>query len=498
MWRRLIDRLCAWGRQQQRFQALLEHLPVTVLLFRAPDQLTYLNRPTFLGHPSHTLLNPNVCGQLIHPDDYERVIAHWHAHQNDAMPIDFRVRSAASVWEWVRMRNTVSGAQAGGCPGEIVITLAIITEQKQFEEQLQQQARIINHVSDAIIVTDAEYQILSWNEGAERIYGWRADEVIGQYVDRIVRVQYNTLSERDQIIARMSVDGHWQGEHAHLRRDGSLVDIQTYATLIRDHEGVIQSIVAVNRDITGRKQAEVQTLRLALERERVLMLQRFMGDVAHDFRTPITTTKLSLYLLERAQADADRARHLGVLEAQIDRLERLVSDLFNMARLDESRTDEFTFGINDINPILRDMAAAHTPLIESKGHTLHLELDEDLPHILCDPNQLDRALTNLLINAIHYTPAEGEITVRSRAAQHLLIIEFIDTGIGIEPADLPYIFERFYRADSARGTERGLMGLGLSIAEKIIKTHDGRIEVDSEPGAGSTFRVILPTTYLPS
>ncbi len=230
---------------------------------------------------------------------------------------------------------------------------------------------------------------------------------------------------------------------------------------------------------------------LALERERITLLQRFMGDVSHDLKTPLTAIRLSVHLLRRAQTEADRERHMQTIEQQSSRLGHLMDVLFQMSRLDKSATNEFTFGLIDINLLLAQVLAAHMPFIEHKGHTVRL-LPGNLVTIHGDTNQLDRTFSNLLMNAIHYTPENGIITWRTFMRDQQLYVELEDNGIGIDPADQPHIFERFYRGDKARSTETGGVGLGLTIAEKIVQAHGGSIDFTSQPGAGSVFRVSFP------
>ena len=239
--------------------------------------------------------------------------------------------------------------------------------------------------------------------------------------------------------------------------------------------------------------AEQRELELAVERERIELLQRFMGDVSHDFKTPLTAIKLSLYLLKRAQTETDRERHIESIEKQAGRLEQLMADLFSMSRLDKSATNEFRFGRVHINNLMADLLRAHAPFIEQKHQQATFEAG-DIFLFMGDSIQLERAFSNLLMNAIMYTPEGGHITLRTYLRQRQLHVEFEDNGIGIQPEERTRIFERFYRSDRARSTETGGMGLGLAIASKIIEAHGGTIQVESEPGKGSLFRVSFTAT----
>lgn len=270
------------------------------------------------------------------------------------------------------------------------------------------------------------------------------------------------------------------------------VNFQTHFRPVLDSIGQVEGLVMVSIDINERAQDERQQLELALERERIDMLQRFMGDVSHDFKTPLTSLKLSLHLLGKIKDEARRQRHLQVIELQTNRLEKLVTDLFTMSRLDQTITGEFNFALLDVNVLLLETITAHEPLVQDKQHTLEFAPGDNMPAMFGDSFQLDRVFTNLLLNAVNYTQEGGLIQVRTRHTISDLIVEFQDNGIGISPEDHERIFDRFYRGDPARNTDKGGMGVGLAIARKIVEAHGGYIQLESAPGAGSTFRVILP------
>jgi two-component system sensor histidine kinase VicK len=262
---------------------------------------------------------------------------------------------------------------------------------------------------------------------------------------------------------------------------------------VLDERGQIANIVALNQDTTARKRALSQQVELAVEKERVQMLQHFIRDTSHDLRTPLTTIKTSLYLLERTINDeAKRQRYITVINEQAARFLELLEDLLSLSRLDKSSIEEFTFEMRSLSLLLQNVVAGQTEIAQSKNHTLTLSVDSDLPPILVDDAQLNRAISNILINALNYTPEGGAIGVRAFQRDDRIAVEIQDNGIGIRKDDLAHIFERFFRADAARGTESGGVGLGLTIAQRIIEAHGGDIEVESEVGRGTTVRVWLP------
>jgi signal transduction histidine kinase len=270
------------------------------------------------------------------------------------------------------------------------------------------------------------------------------------------------------------------------------IQFQTHFHSIYDPQGQFDGVVAVTIDLSERMHLEQNRLDLALERERINLLQRFMGDVSHDFKTPLTSIMLSVHLLSKASRQEDRQRHLEVIAMQTDRLEKFMTDLFNMSRFDKGATNEFNFGRVHVNDLVKDVIASHQPLLQEKSHALRWEPDEMVTIVLGDQFQLDRVVTNLLVNAIHYTPRGGQIVLRSRQEDRWAVIEVQDNGLGIAPEDHERIFHRFYRGDPARSSDQGGMGVGLAIARKIIEAHGGKITVESMPNQGSTFRVFIP------
>jgi PAS domain S-box-containing protein len=373
----------------------------------------------------------------------------------------------------------------------IAITAQDITERKLFEEQIRYHANLLEQISDAVISTDLDFRIISWNKGAEKIYGWSAEESIGQRVEKMIPALW---SEEVTAEVRQSFAAHgfWAGEYQQKRRDGVIIDIQTSTTLVYDGSGKPIGTVAVNRDITEHKQAQRQLMELDLERERVRILQRFISDMSHDLKTPLASIKLSLYLLSRFMDDPlKRRQHLDVLNAQSERLENMLNDLLSMSRLDQA-SEEFVFEPVNLKKMISQLAAEHEPLATRRKHSIKIETDTDLPTIMADNLKLNRALTNLIVNGLNYTHDGGEIMIRAYQEKHELVIAVQDNGVGISEADLPLIFERFYRADTSRSTGTGGTGLGLSIAKRIITAHGGEITVESTPGKGSIFSIRLP------
>jgi PAS domain S-box-containing protein len=242
-------------------------------------------------------------------------------------------------------------------------------------------------------------------------------------------------------------------------------------------------------DISAQKQAEQQRLALALEKERVQILTRFITQASHEFRTPLSNINTQAYLLTRLAEPDKKEQYLRQIEAQVKIISELVDELTTMTRLDSS--DHWMMSRVDLNQVLQDASQSAMTDAPEEHPDMILKLSEKRLSLQGNPDYLKHAFKRILGNALRYTPADGTVTVRSTANDGALLIEISDTGIGISEKVLPRIFERFYRQDVA-GKTRGI-GLGLPIAKTIIERHKGRIEVESEEGKGSIFRIILPS-----
>lgn len=275
-----------------------------------------------------------------------------------------------------------------------------------------------------------------------------------------------------------------------VRADGTECWEYVYGVPIYDDAGNLIAGYIVFPDITPLKEAEKQRLELTIERERVAILRRFLSDISHDLNTPLTTIKTSLYLLPQLTDPTKYEQHLHILNVQTAHLERVLQDMLAASRKD------LVLMLNrepvDIAALLQTIINEHAGTIVRKKHTIELTTEPDLKPIQADRRQLRRALNNIIINALLYTPDEGTITLHGYQQYNFTVIDVIDNGMGISADDLPCIFDYFYRADKARSTVQGGAGLGLTTAKQIVEAHRGQIKVSSAPGTGSTFTVVLP------
>jgi two-component system phosphate regulon sensor histidine kinase PhoR len=241
------------------------------------------------------------------------------------------------------------------------------------------------------------------------------------------------------------------------------------------------------------RRVTAHTAALTAENARLIELDqlksKFIADAAHELRSPITALNLRLYMLEHATPER-RPHFVNEFKQQLARLTKLSEDLLAISRLDALDAPS-NFAFVDLNQVIEEVVIAYRPLAETVGLTLISDYAPHLPPVLGEYRQLGQVSANLVANAIHYTDS-GQVLVRTQldGDQKQVCIEVQDTGVGIQPQDMPRLFERFYRGEHTAGIPG--TGLGLSIVKEIVDLHGGSIHVESQVGKGSLFRVCFP------
>jgi len=318
----------------------------------------------------------------------------------------------------------------------------------------------------AASILDIDHQTLIGKPIEEAFPGLVGTEIPANFKD--IAVQGNSL--------------HAQEMAYYDNGKGGIFEIQAFQT-------VPGSMAVFFVEITERKHAEQQALALAVEKERINILKQFIENAAHELRTPLAIINTKTFLVEKAPTDEARLRHTDNIRAQTARLVKLLEMMNHMVILDSDVP--FVFQSVDINDLLRQAIARTGPALTEKALEVQVESDTPLLLACVDIGWFEEAIQNLIDNAVRFTPAQGSITARPYGHDENVVIEIHDTGTGISQEALPHIFERFWRADDAHSTPG--FGLGLSIAQKVVEHHQGKIEVESSQGAGSLFRVIVPS-----
>jgi len=365
--------------------------------------------------------------------------------------------------------------------------LAEVQERKKTEQRLRESETelraLFAAMPELILLVDREIVVRRLINAGEFVNWLRTDQLVGKSVHDLLPA--DLVSEVKSAVERAfaedeTIDVEYM---AHLRRGDFWVKA-SFSPVDDDN------VICVVRNISEDRLAQQRTTQLAIEREKSELVGDFIQAASHDFRTSLSVMNTNLYLLERSKDDEKRAERRVKLKEQVNHLEELVDSLLTIYRWD---TTTYTLkpGRFQVQGMLNNLQISLTDRANDKGITLKfVPTDVELP-IHADEVELTRALRSLVENALHFTQ-EGSITVFARTEGHALHLVVEDTGIGIHDDEHTNIFKLFYKVDKARTHQLGGLGLGLSIAERIIKAHQGRIDVSSTPGEGSRFSIVLP------
>jgi len=339
---------------------------------------------------------------------------------------------------------------------------------------------ILESAGESIILTDTEARILYANRAAELQSGYSQAELLGQTLS-LWESGLTPESTHVEMWQTITQGKQWSGELVNRRKDGVLYDVSMTIAPIFNARREIVNFVSVQADITRLK--EVDRLKT-----------KFVTNVSHELRTPLTNIKTYVTLLEMGRNE-NWGRYLRVLHHETDRLTQLIQDLLDLSRL-ETESPGLELTAVNLEHIIRDYSDIFAAKAEIRQITLHKDVPPDLPLVQVEERHLGQLLTNLLGNAISYTPPGGQVWLKAGADEDesnaFVWLQVNDTGVGIPEADIPFLFERFFRSEQV--LNRGIpgTGLGLAICHEIVKRYNGRIEVASILNQGATFTVWLP------
>ncbi|MCM3871529.1 MAG: PAS domain S-box protein [Pyrinomonadaceae bacterium] len=393
---------------------------------------------------------------------------------------------------------------------EIVGGIAIIrdiTEQKRAEDVAHDAyQRAIFHVVNsplAVIEWDTDFRVSRWSESAERLFGWRAEEVLGKHVRDWHFVFDEDVDAVEQVTNRQRVGEELQGvlNNRNYTKGGAVLYCEWYNSVLRDEAGNLVSVLSQVLDVTARKLGEEERAALLL-RERDARRQaqesdrlkdEFLATLSHELRTPLVSILGWATMIRKGEVDEalfDRA--IETIERNARSQARLIDDLLDVSRI---ITGNLRLDIRAIDLVSVVGAAKDglLPTAEAKRIVLQTECELESCLVKGDPNRLRQVIWNLVLNAIKFTPRGGSVTVGLECVESYARLKVRDTGEGIAPEFLPYVFDRFRQAEGTVTRRQGGLGLGLAVVRHLVELHGGNVLAESGgPGQGSTFTVDLP------
>jgi two-component system, cell cycle sensor histidine kinase and response regulator CckA len=399
--------------------------------------------------------------------------------------------------ETLALKAVQAGAQdylvKGQITGELLVrSIRYAIERKRTEQKIREQAALLDIATDAILVRDVQNQILFWNKGAERLYGWTVDEALGKTVGLLFQ---DGLAQVQLAQQQLMIDNEWQGELNQITKAGQNITVESRWTLVRDDDGKPKFILVVNTDVTAKKQLEAQFFRA----QRMESIGTLASGIAHDLNNILTPVLTTAQLLQMKPGNLDeRSLHmLKILETNARRGAEIIKQVLSFARGVEGNDTvlQTKHLIREIQQIIQETFP--------KSIEVEVDVPQELWTVIGNATQLHQVLMNLCVNARDAMPEGGLLSItaenltldRNYTRTNLeakegkfIAITVQDNGVGIAPELLDRIFEPFFTSkDVGKGT-----GLGLSTALGIIKSHRGFITVSSTPGQGTQFKMFLP------
>ncbi len=481
---------------QARLQRLLTSSPAVIYTCMPANNYltTYIsnNVTAQLGYPpQYFIYKPKFSTDLIHPEDASDIFAELpRLFKQGYHILEYRFLLQDGTYRWMRdemklLRNPDNSVQ------EIVGAWYDITESKQAQAQIQEQAALLEVTTDAIIVQNLKHQVLFWNQGAERLYGWKAEAVIGKNIKQLLYKDISLqLADAENSVLKK---GEWQGELYQVSTSGNEIIVESRWTLVRDERNQPKSILTVNTDITEKKQLQSQFLRA----QRLESLGTLASGIAHDLNNVLTPIMMSVQLLQLKIQDEQTQEWLSILETNVRRGADLVKQVLSFARgcQGERNLLQIRHIIGEIKQIIQETFP--------KSIELYNDVSTELWTVYGDATQLHQVLMNLCVNALDAMPDGGTMSICAKnifidenfvrmnigaEVGNYILITVSDTGTGIPGKIIDRIFEPFFTTkEVGKGT-----GLGLSTVIGIVKSHGGFVNVVSKVGEGTEFKVYLP------
>jgi PAS domain S-box-containing protein len=367
--------------------------------------------------------------------------------------------------------------------------------------------RMVENISDySIFAIDPEGRILTWNKGAEKAFGYRKEEIVGESFAILFSPEDRREGAPERELETAGSEERVVEQGWRARKDGSRFRVSGSTSTLKDDAGNIIGYVKVisgkgGKDGSGREQAEA-VAREALERERMARNEyedasrskdEFIALVSHELRSPLNAILGWTRILRQGRPDEELyQRATEIIERSARMQSQLIEDLMDTARIVRGKLKLEVQPVN-LAPLIEKAMDVVRPAADARGIALEATLDREADQITGDPDRLQQVVWNLLSNAVKFTNEGGRVEVRLGRVDPYIQISVLDTGCGISPEFMPYLFERYLQADMSGARRKGGLGLGLSLVRQLVEMHGGSVSAESEgESKGATFTVKLP------
>ncbi|WP_448699520.1 PAS domain S-box protein [Mucilaginibacter sp. AW1-3] len=428
------------------------------------------------GAPDDMKINMQVFAAHIYPEDHDFVNREVEKAMDPTGNGDYDATYRITRFDngsvrWIRAKGKVhfnNKSQAERFIGTVID----ITDAKIAEEKNAKLAAIVDSSDDAIVSKTLEGIITSWNQSAERTFGYEAEEMIGQSILKIIPP--DRQHEEVEILSRLARGERVEHfETRRLKKNGELIDVSLTISPMRDSKDNIIGLSKIARDITEKKQEEIRK-------------NDFIAMVSHELKTPLTSLRSYIQVLllkSKGEEDPFRTNALTRADIQTKKMTAMIQDFLSLAKLEEGKIEinKTRFSLDALIEEIAGDAQYFTSL-----HTIKTSHCAGVM-VNADQDKIGQVLMNLVSNAIKYSPKGGEILVTCEKNNDIVEVSVIDNGIGIKAADQENLFQRFYRVKNEEIKTISGFGIGLYLVSEILRYHDSTINVESKEGVGSKF-----------
>jgi PAS domain S-box-containing protein len=485
--RRTADR--ALRANEERLSAMFTQAAVGIALAELSGRFEEANHKfcSILGYSLDELRELTFL-QVTHPDDLELtqgLMRQLLSGEIESYACEKRYLRKDGRVVWASATVTVLRKEDPAA-AQFIGIIEDITGRKQSEILSSRLAAIVESSDDAIISKTLDGIITTWNPGAERVFGYAAEEVIGKSITLLIPPELQ--GEEPVILARLRAGeriDHY--ETSRVRKDGTIIHVSLTSSPVRDAKGHIVGASKIARDVSRQKEAE-NALRLIDQRK-----DEFLATLAHELRNPLAPIRQAAMVASAPTAtDEQKQWSQQVISRQVRHMSSLLDDLLDISRISRG-TPELRAQATSLSAVVESALETVRPLIDEKQHCLQVEMPAEPVNFTADPLRLSQVLSNLLTNAAKYTDPQGTIRLRAFADAQTVTISVADSGVGLAPEALDAVFTMFSQVKSTPDRSTGGLGIGLALARALVQLHGGTIEAHSEGiGHGSEFTIRIP------